>query len=492
MDMPRDVQLGMEGIHRDCDEGLTYRRLFGARLYLHTWVRLFTGFLIIAGSYVAVHGVGIRDLPANRLALVGVIVLAYNAVAWAISRRYRTPEESELAYRSLVQIMYGTIVLDYLSLTAAIWLVGGARSPFVAFYLLHVILGCLLLSKRAAVASMTLAYLLLAGLAIFEWQGIIPAITPEGAVVSSAAISGRYVLTMLVVYGLLFGVTSFLLIGLSGLMRCGERELHATSHELDRLSKMRRDFLHIALHDLKAPVGAVSMLLANLHEGYCGPVTEQQRNALGRCRTRLEQLSAFIQDLNLLAQLDSQGLKDQAEVVDVGTLLRELADDTSELAAARGQTLRAEPPHRPMQVRGIRRLLRESVLNYITNAIKYTPEGGHITLRAVERDDRVRIEVQDNGVGISEADQPSLFDEFVRVRTRETKATEGTGLGLSIVKRVVDGHGGHVYVESKLHGGSCFGMDLPRADERGRTPQGVRPFVMTRDVESGAVTSDGP
>jgi signal transduction histidine kinase len=279
MDMPRDVQHGMEGIHRDHDEGLTYRRLFGDRLYLHTWVRLIAGFLIIIGSYVAAYIVGIEGLPVNRLVLVGVVVLGYNAVAWAISRRYRTPERSEPAYRSLVQIMYGTIVLDYLSLTVAIWLVGGARSPFVAFYLLHVILGCLLLSKRAALASMTLAYGLLAGLTIFEWQRIIPTITPEGAVVAGIPISGRCVLTVLVVYGLLFGVTSFLLIGLSGLMRCGERELHDASHELDRLSKMRRDFLHIALHDLKAPVGAVSMLLANLHDGYCGPITDEQRGA---------------------------------------------------------------------------------------------------------------------------------------------------------------------------------------------------------------------
>jgi signal transduction histidine kinase len=111
-------------------------------------------------------------------------------------------------------------------------------------------------------------------------------------------------------------------------------------------------------------------------------------------------------------------------------------------------------------VRGIARLLREALVNYVTNAIKYSGDGRTIVVRVRVQDDSVRVEVQDDGPGISIDKQTHLFQEFVRV-SRGKGAEAGTGLGLSIVRRIAEAHGGQVGLESAPGQGSCFFLTLP-------------------------------
>jgi signal transduction histidine kinase len=449
---------------------LTYNRLLGARLYLHTWVRLFVAFTIIAGALVGKYVVGITELDVPRLMLLGVIIAGYNAFAWFISRKFRTPERSAGAYRFLLNVMYATIVLDFLALTVAVWLVGGSRSPFLVFYLLHVILSCILLSRRAAIVSTLLAYLLLASLVVGETSGVIESHTPAGATAVSVELDWRYALTVLVVYGALFGLAGFLLMGLSDLLRRGERELHDANVELDRLSKMRRDFLHIALHDLQAPIGALSGLLGNLRDGLCGDLNERQAEWVRRSLARLDGLNTFIRDLQMLTELDSADLEPRFAEVDVNALLRDVVEEHRDLARLHEHALELEAPDTLPPVRGLSRLLGEALGNFVTNAIKYTPKGGRIIVRGVANSSFVRVEVEDNGVGIAEEDQARLFDEFVRVhRTSDVAAAPGTGLGLSIVRRIIERHHGRVGVESEPGEGSTFYVELPRVGNGGQS-----------------------
>jgi signal transduction histidine kinase len=449
---------------------LSYELLLGARLYLHTWVRLFVVFSIIGGAYVARYLVGIENLDVSALLMLAVVIGAYNAVAWFISRQFRTIEQSRTRYRMLVNVMYGTIALDYLCLTCAIWLVGGARSPFLPFYLLHVILSCILLSKRAAVMSVVTAFALLMLLVLGEWHSWLPPQLPAGAVCGTDSMDGRFALTILVVYGSLFGIITYLLIGLSSLLRKGERELQQANIELDTLSNMRRDFLHIALHDLKSPVGAISGLLGNLREGLLGDLNDKQMEWINRCHKRVEGLSEFLHDIQTLASLETDELNTQHDDIDMADLLREVVDDSRDLVELHEHELDLEfyadeHGHAMKPVRGMRRLIREAVFNYITNAVKYTPRGGRIVVRGIARGGMVRVEVQDNGPGIGAEDQQRLFGEFVRLRqSKEARKTPGTGLGLSIVARIAAAHGGRVGVESLEGKGATFYLELPTQD----------------------------
>lgn len=443
---------------------LTHRRLLGTRLYLHIFVRLLVSLVIIIGAQLAVKYIGIHSLNIEALIYIALVIAVYNVLAYIIVRIHYQPEESEADYIVLKKVMYCSIVLDFIALTFVVWYAGGARSPLLSFYLLHVIISTILLSKRGAIALTILAYLLLTSLVLAEWFKIIPVQLPSGMVSGEGGIDGRYVTTLLVMYGILFGLTAFLMIGLSGALRRGEQQLHTANIELDNLSRMRRDFLHIALHNLHSPIGATTMLLNNIRAGLGGPMTEQQDQWLNRCLARLDGLSGFMRDLQTLATLENVEIDARTENVNLLKCLKEMVEENQDVAKAHEHLLILDLPQSLPTVRGIEILLREAIVNYITNAIKFTPKGGEITVRARYLPPNIRIEVIDNGIGISQADQELLFNEFVRLDKRDStlpNKIEGSGLGLSIVKRVVEAHGGRAGVESEIHKGSTFYVELP-------------------------------
>jgi len=463
-----DRRLGRYGTRR-VHRLLLHNELLGQRLYLYSLARFLVVGAIIAGALFATYVIGVEDLDFTRLLGVAGALGFYNIIVFAIIRPYRDRERSESAGNMLTSVMHGTILLDFLFLTIALWLVGGARSPFLAFYLFNVILASVLLSRNAAFFHTFLGYLLLAGLVVGEWKGWIPACSPLGAVSTTAALDGRYAVTLLVVYGILFSLSVVMLTSLVQLLRAGEERLREANDQLAALSSVRRDFLQMVLHDLRTPIVAVSQHLYNIETMLRGKMTEQESRWLARCLTRMNEVLAFLNDLQVLAVLESEGIRKQAQLIEMKPMLESLVAENQDLARMHDHLLTLECDADLPGVKGIARLLREAVLNLITNAVKYTPNGGRIIVRAMPIADRVRIEVVDNGIGISKENQKRLFQEFGRIRPANganLDITGSSGLGLAIVRRIVELHGGEVAVESELNQGSTFRIVLPAAADR--------------------------
>jgi signal transduction histidine kinase len=348
-------------------------------------------------------------------------------------------------------------------LTFAIWLVGGAESPFLAFYLLHAILASVLLSRRAAYGHALLGYLLLAGLVLGEWSGAIPRHRPIGAVPGVAELELRVVVTLLFVYSLLTAVTTVLTTGIVRLLRKNEQGLREASDRLEGLADMRRSFLHVVLHDLRSPVGTVVTMLEGLSGGIDGALSEAQKHRVDRAGERLRGVLDLLRGLRVLADLETERLDSMMAPVDLLSTLRAAIDDYADAAEVRGQSLRAVLPDSLPSILGIERLLREAVANYLGNAIKYADRGSAILVRALQTGSTVRIEVSDSGRGISAEDQARLFQEFSRVGKTASRggAASGIGLGLSIVRRIAEAHRGRAGVESQPGQGSTFFIELP-------------------------------
>ena len=456
---------------------LTHSLHLGSRLYVQAGVRYMVALAVLAGTLLASWVLGIQDLDVGSLLVVGFLLASYNTAVVLLVRPHRHPGEAASAQPFLKRILHTTVILDYLALAAVVWLAGGARSPFLPFFVLQLV-NSILLSRRAALLTAAFGYAVLAILVLVEYLGIFPPRMPLGAVADLAPVDPRYYGTVLVTYGMLFALTSTLLLGFSELLRRGEEQLRRANAELERLGDFRRDFLHIALHNVQAPAGAVTMLLQNMRHGLGGPLTELQEQWLDRCLARLRELNSIVRDLRLLSALEGDPLAAGTEELDLASLLEEVTAAYGDTAADAGHELLLELPRKLPSVPGVERLIREAVVNYVTNAIKYTPRGGRIVVRAVESPPNVRIEVEDNGIGISEAGQKRLFQEFVRLKRSSNARPKipGEGLGLSIVRRIVEAHGGTVGVESVPNEGSLFFMLLPAlATAEGSTGRAAEP-----------------
>ncbi|RMG87126.1 MAG: sensor histidine kinase, partial [Chloroflexi bacterium] len=193
-------------------------------------------------------------------------------------------------------------------------------------------------------------------------------------------------------------------------------------------------------------------------------VAPSQRDYVAHIMEAGYQMNQIISDVLNLEQLRSRlGNRTPCNMAEV---VESIITQQKPEAAQKGQTLEAAIAPNLPPVLADANLLWQAVTNLVSNAIKYTPEGGHIEVRLHRNNGMLRLEVEDNGYGIPEEAQEKLFSEFYRVKTEATRHISGTGLGLSLVKSVVEAYGGRVWVKSAEGVGSTFFVELPVVGEQ--------------------------
>jgi heavy metal sensor kinase len=230
---------------------------------------------------------------------------------------------------------------------------------------------------------------------------------------------------------------------------------------LDRLEAAHASqhrFVADASHELRTPLAALRAEIEVALRRERAPADYQR--TLDSNRHELERLSSLVENLLALAALDASKPQGTKSPVDLALVCRDVAEQLSPLAAQQNVRLQLELAEN-VTVSGDVFSLERAVRNLIENAIRHTPSGEQITIRAKVESREARVQVIDAGVGIAPEHLPRLFERFYRVDTSRNRAHGGAGLGLSIVKAIVEAHGGTVTVESKLGAGSTFTLRLP-------------------------------
>ncbi len=227
----------------------------------------------------------------------------------------------------------------------------------------------------------------------------------------------------------------------------------------ERVDAMRRDFVANVSHELRTPLTVVKGFLETMIEG--GADLDSTRlHHLNLMYEQADRMHRLVEDLLTLSRLESQQGPEVEEEVDAARLVSEVADEARTLSAGRHRiSLEAQP----LKLRGSRDELRSAYGNLVSNAVRYTPVGGHITLRCIEQDGGVALQVQDTGIGVATEHIPRLTERFYRVDKSRSRETGGTGLGLAIVKHVLIRHQARLDIQSEVGQGSLFSAWFPPA-----------------------------
>ncbi|HQR80591.1 MAG TPA: ATP-binding protein [Actinomycetota bacterium] len=228
--------------------------------------------------------------------------------------------------------------------------------------------------------------------------------------------------------------------------------------EATRVDAVRRDFVANVSHELKTPIGALSLLAEAVLSSADEP--EAVRHFAGRMEAEAARLSALVGDLIDLSRLQGADPLKDAQPVDVDALVTE-AVDTARLLAQNSQIEIVVGGTPGLMVLGVEGHLVTALRNLLTNAITYSPRGTRVAVASRLADAVVEISVTDQGMGIAESEQQRVFERFYRVDQARTRVTGGTGLGLAIVKHVAENHAGEVRLWSVLGEGSTFTLRLP-------------------------------
>ncbi len=233
--------------------------------------------------------------------------------------------------------------------------------------------------------------------------------------------------------------------------------------ELQRVNKIRRDFVANVSHELKTPATSLRLLAESLEE-ILDEDPAQARLFAAQLKRETGRLSQLINDLLDLTRLESQERVENPASVDLRSVLMSVLARIRRVAREKNITLQWKRFGRATHytVNGDETRLTSMFTNLVDNAVKYTPPGGRVKVTGGFEGSEIVIRVSDTGIGIPEGKLPRIFERFYHVDKARSKETGGTGLGLLIVKHVAENHGGRVEVESALGEGSTFTVYLPR------------------------------
>jgi two-component system, OmpR family, phosphate regulon sensor histidine kinase PhoR len=227
-----------------------------------------------------------------------------------------------------------------------------------------------------------------------------------------------------------------------------------------RMENERRQLVGMFAHDLKTPVVAAAGLLRRLALGKVGELGEAQAAYVETITREIARVEKLINNFLDYVRLDLHLITPLASAIQVEEECQEAVSQIQPLAEAKGVTLQTEFPPDPLVLQADSLLLQRALSNLLENAVKYSPSGTLVSLAVRCLESEVQFSVQDQGPGIARQDQGHLFE--LLYRGKSAGAESGSGLGLAIVKRIIDAHGGRIWVDSQEGRGTTFFFTLPR------------------------------
>ncbi|MBC8234121.1 DUF3365 domain-containing protein [bacterium] len=238
-------------------------------------------------------------------------------------------------------------------------------------------------------------------------------------------------------------------------------QLETHNSRLVELNELKNNFLGIAAHDLRSPISIFKSSVGILLGGVLGEVPESQKDILRKMNVASENMLNLINNLLDYSTIEAGKLELNKEKINLAEYLREIHEEDALLAKGKSINLKLNLESQPPEIMFDRNRIRQVINNLVSNAIKFSYPETVIILKAETHGEKIKISVIDQGLGIPSDEIHKLFSDFAKTSVQPTGDEKSTGLGLAIAKRIVEAHGGRIWVESQVSKGSTFSFTLP-------------------------------
>jgi signal transduction histidine kinase len=360
-------------------------------------------------------------------------------------------------------VIHFQIVFDLLFLTALLHFTGGIENPFFLIYFLHMVISSILLSRTGAVLQTTFALILFGMVVYLEYSGIIQhyCLCVENLPNHQLYLDKFYVIRTYGVFVLTSYVLVYLTTNIGHRLRNQEDRLTRAILQLEKNDQIKNEYVLRITHDIKSHLAAIQTNLSVLTDGIFGKLEGKQKEFLERAFRRTEKLTNFSRKLLALTRLKLQNKlqKDEFSFID---LIDKCINDLREEAQEKEIQIRTMLDENADLYTGNKLSFEEVLGNLLGNAIKYSEEGGTVSVKLIDRGHKIRLEIADEGVGIPAKELRQVFDEFYRASNVKDSEISGSGVGLSLAKMIIARHNGRIWAENNKDKGARFIVDLPK------------------------------
>ncbi|MBI5078676.1 HAMP domain-containing histidine kinase [Candidatus Saganbacteria bacterium] len=345
------------------------------------------------------------------------------------------------------------ISLDLLFLALLIHFSGGIENPFIFYFIFHIIIAGILLSRFASFAQATFAVFLFLLLIALEYAGILPHYALKGFIPPALHHNLLYLSGISFVFISTLYIAAYMASSVSKRLKEANRALR----EKDRI---KSEYVLRVSHDIKEHLSTIQSCIEPVTTGLVGPLNENQKDLLGRAMARTGKLLFFVRELLEITKLKLTQKLEMKEF-SFSETAKAAAEEMGGRAKNKGLDFSFEIDPAVGRLKGVKVYIEEALSNILANAVKYTARGG-IKLTVKDGNKRVQVKIEDTGIGIAPEDMPHIFEEFYRAENARGIEKMGTGLGLSIVKKIVEMHKGRIWGESEIGKGTRFFIELPK------------------------------
>lgn len=420
--------------------------------------------------------IGIIKLPYIQLIIVSIVLLIGNII-FSIRLFKHHREEDRLKNQDCnvctIPFIESQIIFDFICVSFITFFSGGIFSPATLLFLPHIIFSSILFIPHTKNINILLVVFLLTTILLLHTYGLIPSNT---IIHLFQPIQSNY-LTLLIwlilsAYILIIGLFSTRLsieiknwfseyMQLYSLVEEWSEITKSVNKRYEQIDNFRQKMIYVASHDLKSPLSTIEGYVNLFLDGYCGEIPRKQAELLGKISSKIKDMRELINDILDAAHIEKEGLIKELEIIDPTPIVHQAYRENKIVAEKFNIEIRLDSPDQIPPIISNKLRFCQIIQNLISNAIKFTPENGTITIKVIPRDTDILFIVSDTGMGIPKEDLPFIFEEFYR-SGHIKRRVKGSGLGLYIVKRIVDAQGGNIWVESEVGKGTQFYFSFKR------------------------------